>query len=211
MSYFAEPIGPRERERFGAQGVGDSTLNTCWEALAVLVALRTWRRVWHLSARVELRGDSLAVLRAVAAGRSKSPNVSTILREIALDEAELGDPLAGLVHIPGAVNCLPDALSRLWATEPAPFPAALRGVPRATPQPRDRGFWRAAGDPEKKCAEKERGDGRGRRQAGAAPAAPGLGPPPPFAVRPRRHKGGARQGRRQVGAAPAAPTWRPPP
>lgn len=147
VEYFADPVRECDHARFGRPGQRPGDLNTCWEGLAILCALRLWRRPGVKRIKLELRADSLAALHAVGSGRSGSQAVSLILRELALDTALLGDPIGGLRHVPGRANVLPDALSRLWAPERARFPAALHSARRVEAPSRGSSFWRTSRPP----------------------------------------------------------------
>ena len=125
--------------RFDA-AIGESDFLTIWEALAILVGMRVWRDPAHTSAAVSVRSDSLGALLSASKGSSTSPGMAIILRELALEDAELGARIVAATHIPGMSNAAADALSRLWAPEPSPLPEELRGLPR-TPTPRRNKHW----------------------------------------------------------------------
>ena len=64
IAFFSDEIQEADLRRFRAmRGVSD--FNTLWEALAILVAVRIWRTSSHDSMRLEVRSDSLGVLRAL--------------------------------------------------------------------------------------------------------------------------------------------------
>ena len=112
-----------------------------WEALAVLVALRTWRSSSHSNALFSVRSDSRTALHAMAKMASSRSGISLLLREIALDEAELHTQITCLTHIPGHSNTWADALSRLEAPEPLSVPEPLLALPRVSVAWRDRSFY----------------------------------------------------------------------
>jgi len=67
--------------------------------------------------------------------------MSTIAREIALvDVAADNYQIAELEHVPGITNVAADALSRLWAPQPEPFPNLGEAVQDLTPN-FDSSFW----------------------------------------------------------------------
>jgi hypothetical protein len=139
IAWYATPLTGLDLRRFRARK-GDSSHNTTWEALALLVAIRLWLPGTSVLARV--RSDSLSALRSMVKLCSRSPHLNLVARELALD-AVLGLYTIGMaVHIPGVSNKLPDDLSRMWAPEPHAFPAELHGVPEIQPPIRDGSFWR---------------------------------------------------------------------
>ena len=141
VAWYATPLPTTLLRRFQAK-VGDSSFNTLWEALAILVAIRLWLPGSHVLARI--RSDSLAALRSIVKLQSASPSLNLIAREIALD-ATLGLYRVGVaVHIPGLANKLPDDLSRMWAPDPHEFPTELQDVPQHNAPKFDNTFWKSA-------------------------------------------------------------------
>ena len=142
VAWLADSLHHADLVRFRAR-VGDSAFNTIWEALAILVALRTWCAYLVRGAHAELRADSLAALGAVSKLASSAPGLGLIMREIALDEAENMIGFKWLEHVPGVANVWPDALSRMFAPEPGTkvVPEQLLSVPRTAVEPRSRAFW----------------------------------------------------------------------
>ena len=126
---------------------GDPGYNTVWEALAILVALRTWRKGFHQGLSLEVKSDSMASIQVIFKLSSSSPALNLIAREIALDTAEFSSTIELLTHIPGVANVIPDHLSRLQAPEPHQFPESLHGVPQAQLAPRNKSFWTTLLDP----------------------------------------------------------------
>ena len=103
-------------------------------------------KLWGPSAegwRIGLRSDPLGALLAVTQLKTRAPGLSLVVAEVALLIAERGLCVGEATHIPGAANSLADALSRLVAPEPAPFPRELLGAPRSPAPARPRAFWRA--------------------------------------------------------------------
>ena len=67
---------------------GSCTAQAVVEALAILVALRTWHSVWRLQRAVlVIRSDSAAALGALGKLASPAPGVNAVAREIAIDVA----------------------------------------------------------------------------------------------------------------------------
>ena len=138
ISWFADRITQMDTQLLRANS-GESKHLTIWEALAILVGLRLWRSPDHTGASVQVRSDSLGALLSASKGSSSSPGLNHILREIALEDAELGNRISAGTHIPGMTNKAADALSRLWAPAPAAIPAEPQGVPHVkAPAPADR-------------------------------------------------------------------------
>ena len=141
VAWYATPLPESLLRHFQAKS-GDSSFNTLWEALAILVAIRLWLPGTRVLARV--RSDSLAALRSIVKMQSPSPSLNLIAREIALD-ATLGLYHLGVaVHIPGIANRLPDDLSRLWAPEPHQIPPELVDVPQHQVPVLGGTFWRTS-------------------------------------------------------------------
>ena len=139
-AWFADDLQQCDLDRFQATK-GDSAFTTVWEALAILVALRLWRQPRHLHAAFAVRSDSLGALRALSKKGSGTRGVGLILRELSLEEAELGLGIRSLTHIPGMSNTWADALSRLTAPEAKALPGPLKGIPRSAAPPRTKSWW----------------------------------------------------------------------
>ena len=103
--------------------------------------MRVWRDPSHASALVSVRSDSLGALLAASKASSPSPELNLVLREIALEDAELGSRIHCAQHVPGMANDLADALSRLSAPDPKPLPDVLRHIPRTPVPSRGRTWW----------------------------------------------------------------------
>ena len=146
MRYFADYIHFCDLDRFSAV-IGEPGFNTLWEALAILVAVRAWRRYFGRDIIVGIRSDSLGSLLALRKQASRSPGLAIILRELALDEAELDSISLSLTHIPGVANVWPDALSRLWAPVSKEIPVELLSAIRTRVPVRDANYWKSCKDP----------------------------------------------------------------
>ena len=100
------------------------------EALAVLVAARTWcQRGYRI---LNVRSDSAVGLAAVCNLKTKSPQILAIVLEASLDLALGRYQVRAADHIPGVSNLEADALSRLTAPDAKAFPLSLVGVPRVS-------------------------------------------------------------------------------
>ena len=139
VAYYHDAPGPADIQRFDAQ-TGDPAFNTLWEALAILVALRVWQPHFGPGPPLQMRSDNLGVLQALSARSAPAASLQTSRQALSSDEELHNFGIRALVHIPGASNVVADALSRLGAPDPKPFPAELYGV-RRTPVPtRNAGF-----------------------------------------------------------------------
>ena len=129
---------------------GDCRGQSLWEALAELVAIRTWAPLWRLTrTQLRVRGDSQAALGALGKLRFPSPHINAIARELAIDLAESSFELAVHQHIPGKSNVLPDFLSRL--EEPGASkrpPCDLSKVHCTKVEPRGPSWWRTWAGPD---------------------------------------------------------------
>ena len=95
---------------------------------------------------------------------SPAPSLNAVAREAALDIAAstYGVEFTTYAHISGALNDWADALSRLSAPEPRPFPAGLAGTPRTKAPVRELSWWRAR-DSEGMRRTRKAGSKRGPR------------------------------------------------
>ena len=146
VRYFADYIHFCDLDRFSAV-IREPGFNTLWEALAILVAIRAWRRYFGRNIIVGLRSDSLGSFLALRKRASRSAGLAIILRELALDEAELDSNSLSLTHIPGVANVRPDALSRIWAPVSKEIPIELLSAIRTRVPVRNSPFWRSCQDP----------------------------------------------------------------
>ena len=127
----------------------DPRFISVWEALAILIALLLWSPRAPACTRVEIKSDSLAALKALEKGTSRSKPLNAVVREIALIEARAGTSFLIMKHIPGVANAVPDALSRATAPRPAPAPPEVRLATRSEVPKRDHKFWVTSADPQR--------------------------------------------------------------
>eukprot|EP00969_Alexandrium_andersonii_P268472 11864566-Alexandrium_andersonii.AAC.1 len=66
---------------------GDPKYNTLWEALAVLVSLRVWRRFFTRSTPISVSSENLGALAVLQQHSIPSVALNTIAQEFALDGA----------------------------------------------------------------------------------------------------------------------------
>ena len=95
--------------------VGDCRGQAKEEALAVLIAARTWLPLFqHEVIEFVMKSDSKAALGALNKAKSKERFINIVARELALDLAECEiEPTLRLVHITGKSNTWADILSKL--------------------------------------------------------------------------------------------------
>ena len=130
---------------------GECTAQQTVEALAILLALRSWSQQWRGRRPVlEVKSDNVGALTMVIKMRSKGKGTGIIAREMALDIA-LGEYQPNVVsHAPGVSATIVDALSRKG--QPGVdfhLPALLRRVPEAHLPPIGRDFFRTLGNPQR--------------------------------------------------------------
>ena len=140
--HFASDISPHDVARF-KMPVGDDRGQQLWEALAILVALRLWHKVWRgRRCKLMVRSDSMSALISLAALKSKGEGIQTIAMELALDIGSALYRPGLIVHTPGVSNVVPDYLSRLSAPGPPKSPPAqLAGSKLRTPPTRGPAWW----------------------------------------------------------------------
>ena len=81
------------------------------EMLNILVALCMWGRKW-LKRRIGVHCDNQVVVMVINSGKTRNPILAAITKNIAMLTATLYINLK-TVHIPGKLNVVTDALSRL--------------------------------------------------------------------------------------------------
>jgi len=141
--YFASPLSDHDQEIHSITR-GDHRAQQCAEALALLVALRVWSKMWSdKRVLLHVRGDSVTALTLVLDMRAAGATMGLIAREVALDVAEAHYLPQVVSHLPGVSNVLADALSRLESPDPAKvLPKCLETVNQAICPPRDRKYYR---------------------------------------------------------------------
>jgi len=122
--------------------IGDPAGQARWEALALLIALRTWEKVIFTSRGTPTAiGDALGMLHGAAKFRSKDVMINKIFQEIALLFAPAGAVLDAM-HIWSEENKVADTLSRM-DTEHLDLPNILAKVRRSPPPAME--IWRFGG------------------------------------------------------------------
>ena len=125
---------------------GDPSGQAAFEALAVLVAARTWLPEWrNVPMTIVIQSDSLAALGAAAKVGSTVASMNSVMRELSLDLAEANYQVGLFGHIPGRLNDWADKLSRIY--QPGvitDLPQELMDVPLTDLPRRNVSWWRAA-------------------------------------------------------------------
>ena len=144
VSYFADSITQLDRSILGLSSQPSSADQQALEALAALVALREWAKMW-LQSRVRLcvQGDNTPTLAMVTKMQPHSQQLGVIAREMALDIAAASYSPDVAVHIPGVANVVADCLSRIHAPDKKSLPFSLRDIPESKVANRNRSWWRA--------------------------------------------------------------------
>ena len=147
-AWIHDAITEEDHRRMGT-AAGQCEGQATFEALAVLVAIRTWLPLWRdHPTTVVVQSDSMAALGAAAKAGSGVPQMNLVIREMALDMAEGNYQVDLFGHVPGELNSWADALSRLLdPTKEVAIPDELLQVSRTEVAPRTTSWWRSAGAP----------------------------------------------------------------
>jgi hypothetical protein len=148
ISFFSVPLGHLDVAFFG-HDLGDSSGQQTWEALVILVALRTWRSHWaKIRVKLCVKGDNVSALHLLANLRARGRGPSRIAREIALELCEGNFSPDTVSHLPGVANGLTDALGRQFQpSKPFAVPPCLQGVEQAQPAERTAAYFHSLRPP----------------------------------------------------------------
>ena len=113
-----------------------------WESLALLLAARIWLPRFLLGSIVRVKADNISALYLLLKGKARSPDMSIVAREIALDQAMGIYEFTMLQHINTKMNRISDPLSRQSDPNPPNFPHNLLGEARRVPIEIDQNFWK---------------------------------------------------------------------
>ena len=142
VAYFSDRISQYDERLLGIKFGSDDAQQVC-EALCVLVALRLWAQEWmHRRTILQIKTDNVGALTLASQLKGKKGR-GIIAREIALIYSESCYEPRRLTHVPGVVNCVPDALSRL--VDPSgnyTLPTQLANLTPTTTPRRDTGWYR---------------------------------------------------------------------
>ena len=127
--------------------IGESSSQQVAEGLAMLVALRIWKKYWQKrGVSLQVRSDSVSTLTLLAKlrVRHESYGLGVIARELALDFGNCSYKPRLLQHIPGIANDWADALSRQF--QPSvnkPLPLELQRCRRDVAPERGQAYYMA--------------------------------------------------------------------
>ena len=143
-AYFSDAI-TEEDARVLQRDIGSHEAQQAFEALALLVAFRLWRKELSSSRTViAVRTDNVGALTMVAALKGSGHALNLIARELALDLSEYTYFPHVITHLPGISNVIADALSRRFDPSKQPFvvPCALQHLRPTVAPPRPLSWWR---------------------------------------------------------------------
>ena len=157
IGYFAVEINQFELMIFKCN-IGDAAGQQIWEALAILIGLRLFKKEWQLNrATLEVRADNVAALSMVMTMKAKG-GLNLVARELALDLAD-GSFRPNLAkHIPGICNTCADSLSRKFCPNVVfKLPECLNDVAEYKTPPRNATYYRAIVPPNFNATAEQKG------------------------------------------------------
>ena len=145
VAYLADAISADDARKLSIE-IGSCRGQAPAEALAILVALRTWVAHWRgKRLALQVRSDSTAALGALGKFGSPSPAVNKVARELSIDVALSAYGVDVWSHLPAESNVEADALSRWFEPGVTPaVPPRLVHVERSFPAPRGDAWWCAS-------------------------------------------------------------------
>ena len=140
LGWFSSDLTCLDEQRFG-HAVGADSGQQVWEALCILVAVRSWKSMWSTQrCTLTIKSDNISAL--VMASKLKITSSKLIAQELALDLSEAAFMPKHVTHVPGVMNVWADALSRL--SDPRGHyrvPPQLLSVARSVPSRRSAAFY----------------------------------------------------------------------
>ena len=145
LEYFSDSIHSTDVLVLKADA-GTCKSQQCFEALAMLVALRLWRHLWqHSRTIITVKADNVAALTLAATMKAKRGPMSVIAREMALDIASGLYTPSVVERLPGVVNESADALSlRHQPGRNFVLPFLLQKATEVCASERPLAWWRSA-------------------------------------------------------------------
>ena len=144
LSYFSSRVSEEDCQILDIQH-GCNTAQQVLEALAALVALRTWCPLW-VNRRISLnmKTDNMTALALVQTLKAKGPSLATIARDMSLDMGTSAYEPDIVEHLPGVMNKCADELSREFEPDRKfTLPPVLSNATRSHPPLRTRCWWKA--------------------------------------------------------------------
>ena len=135
--YWADELSDLDVARFGAAR-GDPAWQTEWEMLAVLISLEVWKAKL-VNSKVAIQTDNTATMYAALHLKSGKAIMNAMAGEISLRIDRARATIDLVEHIPGLLNYVADALSRLTAGKK--LPEVLSAAPRFQALVRSADFW----------------------------------------------------------------------
>ena len=120
--------------------VGKPDFQAAWEALMLVLAIRTWTSK-DTRGKITIIGDASGVIGDIVAMRAKSPVINNFIKEAALHLAPLGLELFG-IHIWSEKNDKADELSRVAEDGVLPTWLTASQTARSSPTTPDPQMWR---------------------------------------------------------------------
>ena len=139
VGYWADVLSADDCARFNAK-IGDPAWQTEWEFLAILITIVVFR-VELLNMKFVIQTDNTAAISAAMKLSSPKPVMNALAGELALRMEQARATLSLAEHIPGVLNFVADALSRLGAG--SRLPVSLAAARRFEAPGRGRDFWLA--------------------------------------------------------------------
>ena len=112
LEYWSSPVTQCDADILDIE-IGSCRCQQVVEALAILIALRTWKDMWkHSRVVLTVRADNVSALTLLAYMKARRGPMATVAREVALDVADGVYTPTLSEHIPGVTNEAADGLSR---------------------------------------------------------------------------------------------------
>jgi hypothetical protein len=148
VHWFASAISKEEAEVLSFK-IGSAAGQQAAEALAVLVALRTWHVLWKQQpVLLRVRSDSISALVSALKLKTSGKGCIVVAREMALDVARACYEPTVVEHVPGVANKACDALSRRYQPgKRLDIPAILQGVQETKLKPRGAEYFQSIAIP----------------------------------------------------------------
>ena len=145
IEWFAVPTTQADADVLGVPFTNTSECQQAFEALAMLIALRLWKRHWSFRrCTLAVASDNMATLSTICRMKAKSNSLQIVAREMALDTAEAIYEPQVVQHVPGVANITADILSRRVEQGSAwSLPPILAQAEEVVPPMHNRTWWRA--------------------------------------------------------------------
>ena len=144
ISWFSDRVSETDASLL-QRDIGVHESQQAFEALAILVAVRRWRKLWA-TRRVSLRirNDNVGALTVASALKGRGSALGLVARELAFEFGNCEYAPDVIEHLPGVANTTADVLSRRFDPSKSAqwqVPVLLHTVPEVSLPPRTRGWW----------------------------------------------------------------------